>query len=85
VCVCVCVCGTLVAYLSFLSPPPSSLLKQIALKGMRSAGQETNFTHNTDMFYVLFKFCFTREGTQGSPLVNPLNNVFFKFMMLITS
>jgi hypothetical protein len=35
--------------------------------------------------YVLFKFCFTREGAQGSPLVNPLNNVFFKFMMQITS
>jgi hypothetical protein len=31
--------------------------------------------------YVLFKFCFTREGAHGPPLVNPLNNVFFKFMM----
>ena len=36
-------------------------------------------------FYVLFKFCFVREGTQGSPLVNPLNNVFLKFMMQNTS
>jgi len=28
-------------------------------------------------FYVLFKFCFVREGTQEGTLVNPLNNVFF--------
>ena len=36
-------------------------------------------------FYVLFKFRFVREGTHGSPLVNPLNKVFLKFMMQITS
>jgi hypothetical protein len=33
----------------------------------------------------MFKFRFVREAAQGSPLVNPLNNVFFLFMMLITS
>ena len=33
----------------------------------------------------VFTSCLKREGTQGSPLVNPLNNVFFKFMMQITS
>ena len=36
-------------------------------------------------FYVLFKFRFVREGTQGSPPCKPFNNVFFLFMMLITS
>ncbi len=48
--------GALVAYLSFLAPPSLSLLEQIALKGRRTAGQETNyragqetnFTHTTD-------------------------------------
>ena len=40
---------------------------------------------NASWFCVLFKFCFMREGAQGPPLVNPLNKVFFKFMMLITS
>ena len=35
--------------------------------------------------FDLFKFCFMRGGTQGFPLVNPLNSVFFKFMMQITS
>jgi hypothetical protein len=34
--------------------------------------------------FVLLKFCFMREETQGSSLVNPLNNVFLKFMMHIT-
>jgi hypothetical protein len=29
-------------------------------------------------FYVLFKFRFVREGTQGSPLVNPFISYVFK-------
>jgi len=28
-------------------------------------------------FYVLFKFCFTREGTKGPPLVTSLKMSFF--------
>ena len=33
---------------------------------------------NTRWFCVLFTFCFTREGAQGPPLVNPWNNVCLK-------
>ena len=36
-------------------------------------------------FNVLFKSRFVSEGTQEGTLVNPLHNVFFLFMMLITS
>ena len=34
-------------------------------------------------FCVLFEFCFTREGAQGPPLVNPLNNVFSNLWFII--
>ena len=37
------------------------------------------FTAITLYFWVLLKFCFTREGAQGSPLVTYLQNVFFFF------
>jgi hypothetical protein len=32
---------------------------------------------------LLLKFCFTREGAQGSPFVNPLNNVFSNLWFII--
>ena len=35
-------------------------------------------------FYVLFKICFTRGGTQGPPVVTSLKNVFFIFFKAIT-
>ena len=57
-------------------PPPCNVIKNVFFIFLKAI---------TLYIYVLFKFCFTREDTQGPPLVNPLNNVIFKFMMQITS
>ena len=56
-----------------LRVPPCNVLKNVFF-----------FKAITLYFCVLFKFCFTREGAQGPPLVTSLKNVFFIFFTAIT-